>query len=66
MKLILKLIEPIAWLCSRKSFALAHKLVGGGGIQEYLHIRKPGPPTRAFQAHCLFATGGDNISMHAT
>ena len=65
MKLKLMLVEAIAWLCSPRSFALTHKLVGGGGIQEYLHIRKPGSPTRPYQAHCLFATGGDNISMHA-
>ena len=33
MKLILMLIEPVAWLCSRKSsFALANKLTRGGGI----------------------------------
>ncbi len=31
-KLILNLVEPIAWLCSRKSFAvLAYKLARGGG-----------------------------------
>ena len=65
-KLTLKMIEQIAWLCSRKSFAvLANKLARGGGIQEYLPIRKPGSPTRACQARCLFAAGSGNISMHA-
>ena len=68
MKLILMLVEPIAWLCSRKSsVALAHKIESGGGGYSYqcLHTRKPCSPALACQTHCLFATGSGNISMHA-
>ena len=38
---------------------------GGGGILEYLYIRESCLPAPACQTHCLFATGSDNISVHA-
>ena len=62
MNLMLKLVEPIAWLCSRKSSAaMAYKFVRGGGVFRNTCLFE----TPARQAHCLFAGGSGNISMHA-
>ncbi len=64
LKLILNLVEPIAWLCSRKSFAvLAYKLARGGGVFRNTCLFESPSRRPALTRHIACSLGAAAISV---